>query len=483
MEERQAILRWTGHPLVDAGVAALTVFAGKRDPAQVTAEDIRKYAKFAEDYYLSGDLSKTVDVLFTRNSFLNPSFNLERKQQRIREAILAFEAEPLDDPSPCTFCGRPAARVLHRDDVPMLAGRTTVNFYPGGAPGIAVCAGCQAALHGLAIGAPRCSGKALVVHADDLDLLVDLIRNWVNQAVRYAQLGDAAGAPAVRNPRTRIIEALLHVQATARRGGDGSGLVAYHISNSGQGPGIEVFTLPSAVVRFLLRARAQAYRNAWSAIEGRAWQRIGKGGTAADLNEEQRQQYRNFLYEDLFRLPEDSARFIRLYLLRKPTDLRRHNNEDPRADYHTGKEIDVLSWNLTELFLREVVGMDQERIAAIRSLGDRLAEEIDEDNNRRLLRQAYSARDYGTVRRLLLRANLARLNRKSVPVIGFDDFLVVFEEGEELARVDWRLAWDLVLIRTIEELHRRGKTQLVQEAVSDVTIQEEIAESEHAAVE
>jgi CRISPR-associated protein Cst1 len=483
MEERSAILRWTGHPLVDVGVAALTAFAGKRHPAHVTAADLREYAAFAERHYLSGDLSKTVDVLFTRNSFLNPSFKLEQKRQRIREAILAFETEQLRDPSPCTWCGRPAARLLHRDDVPMLAGRTTVNFYPGGAPGIAVCAGCQAALHGLAIGAPRCSGKALVVHADDPDLLVDLIRNWVNQAVRYAQLGDTADAPAIKNPRTRVIEALLRIHREAAVAGRDLGLVVYHISNSGQGPGIELFTLPSVVVRFVLRASSQAYRDAWSAIEGRAWQRIGKSRTAADLREDQRQQYRNFLYEDLFRLPEDSARFIRLYLLRKPAGLTRRGNDDPRSDYHTGKEIDVLSWNLTELFLREVVGMDQERIAAIRSLGDRLAEEIDEDNNRRLLRQAYSARDYGTVRRLLIRANLARLNRKSIPIIGFDDFLVVFEEGEELARVDWRLAWDLVLIRAIEELHRRGKTQLIQEAVSDVANQEEMAESEPAMVE
>jgi CRISPR-associated protein Cst1 len=474
MEERSAILRWTGHPLVDVGVAALTAFAGKRDPAQVTAADLREYAAFAERHYLSGDLSKTVDVLFTRNSFLNPSFKLEQKRQRIREAILAFETEQLRDPSPCTWWGRAPAP---RRPPP------TVNFYPGGAPGIAVCAGCQAALHGLAIGAPRCSGKALVVHADDPDLLVDLIRNWVNQAVRYAQLGDAADAPAIKNPRTRVIEALLRIHRQTAVAGRDLGLVAYHISNSGQGPGIEVFTLPSVVVRFVLRASSQAYRDAWSAIERRAWQRIGKGHTAADLAEEQRQQYRNFLYEDLFRLPDDSGRFIRLYLLRKPEGLARRNNEDPRSNYHTGKEIDVLSWNLTELFLREVVGMDQVRIAAIRSLGDRLAEEIDEENNRRLLRQAYSARDYGTVRRLLLRANLSRLNRNSVPIIGFDDFLVVFEEGEELARVDWRLAWDLVLIRTIEELHRRGKTQLVQEAVSDVTMQEEMSEREPAIVE
>jgi hypothetical protein len=34
-----------------------------------------------------------------------------------------------------------------------------------------------------------------------------------------------------------------------------------------------------------------------------------------------------------------------------------------------------------------------------------------------------------------------------------DEFLEIFEEGEELPRVDWRLAWDLVLIRIIEKLY------------------------------
>jgi CRISPR-associated protein Cst1 len=516
MTDERPILRWTGHPLVDAGVAALTAFAGKRDPAEVTGEDLAAYAEFAEQHYLGGDLSKTVGILFTMNSFLNPNPKLkpDQKRERIRDAVTAFEKNPDDATLPrCVFCDRPSRRVLHRDDIPMILGRTIVNFYPGGTPGLAVCGACQVALHGLTVGAPRISGKALVVSADDPSFLTEIVSEWVQQARRYASVEQASGASlTLKNPRTRMVEALLRVQRQAARADQPVGLVGYHISNSGQGPGIDVYALPSTVVRFVQRAGAARYRQAWEAIQRRAWQRkrierkwesaadqdtietdergqsvrrkrIGrKWESAADLDEEQRAECRNFLYEDLFRLPDEAGRFIRLYFLRNPAGLVRQRDEDPRAEYRTATELDVVSWELAELFLKEVVGMEQTRIDAIRTLGDRLAEEIDENNDRQLLGRAYRARDYGTIRRLLLRADLARLNRRQAPVVGFDEFLVVFEEGEELARVDWRLAWDLVLIRVIEQLYQRGKTELVQEAVSTGELEDEAREPEAAAV-
>jgi CRISPR-associated protein Cst1 len=121
--------------------------------------------------------------------------------------------------------------------------------------------------------------------------------------------------------------------------------------------------------------------------------------------------------------------------------------------------------------------MEQERVGAIRALGDRLADEIAGNNDRRLLRAAYMARDYRTVRRLLLQADLRALSQSSGPLLSLDDYLLVFEEGTELARADWRLAWDLVLIRLIEQLHQRGQTEMVTGSVdADEIVDEEPAE-------
>lgn len=87
-----------------------------------------------------------------------------------------------------------------------------------------------------------------------------------------------------------------------------------------------------------------------------------------------------------------------------------------------------------------------------RKLGDTLAEEIAAENDRRLWGNAYRADAYWQARRLLIGVSQRRLRRGLAPALSLDEFLEVFEEGEDLPRVDWRLAWDLVLIRVIEKL-------------------------------
>jgi CRISPR-associated protein Cst1 len=354
----------------------------------------------------------------------------------------------------------------------MLSGRGIPNFYPQGNPGLAICGACQVALHGLTLGAPRVCGKALVVQSDDPQLTLRLVRRWVADAMRFAQLANAGGeVPKVSGPQTRLVEALLKSQQETLDNESSAGLVAYHLSNSGQGPDIHIFELPSTVVSFLKRARSQRTAQAWGEIERRAWQQVNRTLSAADVPEDERLQYRNYLYDDLFRLPEEAGRFIRLYFLRRAVGLVR--STDPRARYSTAAEADIVSWDLTVLFLEEILSMEQRRIDAIRSLADRLAEEIDTDNNRRLFRNAYAARYYPQVRQLLIRANFHRLQRDAAPVLTFDDYLEVFEEGDELARADWRLAWDLMLIRLIEQLYHRGWLRTNREVLNEVAQDEE----------
>ena len=475
------LLSWTGHPLVDVGIAGLTAFAGRRDPTEVTADEIDEFRRFAEQQYLTGDLMKSIGVLFTMNSFLHPTKSAEQRQAIIRDAIDSYRAPHHPGLPSCIFCGRDSIAVLHREHVPMILGQSVVNFYPGGKPGLSVCGNCRLALHGLSVAAPRCSGKALVVFTDDREFQVELVREWVQRARKIAELGSVGEAGALRAPRTRVVEALVRVERAGMRQNQPIGVVAYHISNSGQGPGIDVLPLPSTVVSFVRRASAGRYRDTWQAIQRRAWQRIDRKGTsAADIDDERRGEYRNYLYEDLFSLPESTGRFIRLYFLRNAAGLVQRSVDDPRSDYDTGAEIDLVQWALVELFVVEVLGMDQARVSAIRTLGDRLADEVVVANDRRLLRLAYMARDYRTVRRILLQVDRRTLERSAAPVIGLDDFLLVFEEGEELARTDWRLAWDLVLIRMIEQLYKAGKAGMVTDAVGEEDI--DLAEEAEAAV-
>ena len=121
--------------------------------------------------------------------------------------------------------------------------------------------------------------------------------------------------------------------------------------------------------------------------------------------------------------------------------------------------------------------MQPDRIQNIRSLGDALAAYVQKQNDRRFFRNFYVAGRYDYLRNDLIKANTEHVKRGNPPFLTLDGYLSVFEEGEELARVDWRLARDLVLIRMVEQLHANGWLGANQDALPD----EEQEEAENQA--
>jgi CRISPR-associated protein Cst1 len=73
------------------------------------------------------------------------------------------------------------------------------------------------------------------------------------------------------------------------------------------------------------------------------------------------------------------------------------------------------------------------------------------------------------------------VRRNGAPLLTLDDFLLLFEEGEEVARADWQLAWDLLRIRTTETLCKLGwfEKPEAKEVIEEASQQEE-EESEAA---
>lgn len=113
--------------------------------------------------------------------------------------------------------------------------------------------------------------------------------------------------------------------------------------------------------------------------------------------------------------------------------------------------------------------MDKERIEHIRTLGDRLAEYVGAQNDRRFFREFFTAQRYDYLRNALVKANLAWVGRGHPPIVTLDPYIAVFEEGDELARSDWQLARDLVLIRMVERLYEQGWLGRNVDAIPEAT--------------
>lgn len=477
------ILSYTGHPFFDIGLATVAVFAGKYDPGTLRENDLDAAASFIEREYIRDPLRSFLGVAFTTNAWFNqPAFTKQpEKRHEYAQKILRScgKEQPVER---CVFTGKPATAVAfsdklppgraYRQHIPLLTGEGVINFHPGGHAGLLVSGEAALCLQAFPLGCAKCGGRLLAVHSDNPDIIYDFAAEFIEEnrmALLLAQQAGSSKMPEAKmSAKTLLIQTLLKIEERRREEADDhrpSSVTAYHLTNSGQSnplddrnPPLEIYHLPIELTGFLGQLASPNYRLEWNAIVQRAWRlalpgKKKKRATDGETEEDTRPK-RNFLFEDLFQLPDQAARFIRRYFLRVPA--RTKTADDPRGFYSLRDEASLISWKITDLFLREVMRVEKERIEQIRDLGDRLAAYVAGENDRRFFTAFYNARRYLHLRNTLIKANLAHVKRGNPPLITLEPFIQVFEEGFDVERPDWRLAADLVLIRMIEQLYELG---------------------------
>jgi CRISPR-associated protein Cst1 len=442
-------LKYVGHPFVDVGAATIAAYFGKQRPEDVTAQEMEDFADYLRQQYQRKYLSSYLTCVFPNSAYVNPTSGEEKRKDYWAEHLYAYRELAGAEEGTCVLCGEPARVRAYRQHVPMLTGVGVVNFFPGGNAGLRLCPACMLSIAAAPLGCLWCGGKALLVHTDDPNLTFRFAKQHLAWHQRRLAL-DGDKYPGASQPQTRVIDNLRKLAAEAMerhedavdKTGRPTSLTAYHFTNSGQGPDIRIYHLPGMVFAFLMEAEADAYSEQWHKVVAAAW----RTKEASD----DRDTHRNYLYEDLFRLPDEWQRFVRIYLCR--AKLLNTGKDDPRGDYGLDRDLDKLSWPLTELFLERVAGMDKHRIETIRTLADSLAKYIME-RDYRLLRELHLARSYRGFRVALVNASVSEQRAGRPPLVTFDDFVTVFEYGEEDPRPDWSLSRDLVLLRILEQLY------------------------------
>ncbi len=492
------MLKRTGFVQPDVGIYTITAMVNKTDPAEVTFADLDDVADELERFYaqplgkyIAGSLAFTTNGGFTQPTWNNEKFQYKRtayasfvlrghQNKDLTPVLNALDENGKTDyrdmvlrdrPNAprCVFTGDPAYLRVSRDMLPMFNGRGIMNFSPMGESGVPISAAMLLAIHAMPLGCIVSQGALLAVESSDPALMFEFVRANLARNQLFAHMTHLEKFPNLTSYKTRLIDGLLEAQHAAPFPADEAeyyaapSLTAYHFSNYGASPRLQIYTLPSNIVGFVLSVQHGRHAAAWSEIVRKA--RHEEKSAGEELNQAApRLTQRNLIYEDLFDLPEKARDFLRTYFLRQP--LRKHGSalkNDPRAQYDLSTEASLLSWDLTALFLERIMLMQKDRIDQIRSLGDRLAEHIQRNHDRRLLRDLYIARAYWQFRQVLLRA-VQRYNGAE-PLCPFDTYVTIFEESEDFERQDWSLARDLLLIRIFEQLQRSGVWGQVADAL------------------
>lgn len=462
--EQTAKLAYTGHPLVDVGVATITAFANKDDPAEVTDEDLATIADYMEQQYGKNPMKSFLTVVFPNSGFTQPAFDKqpEKRAAYATKVLRGWQHEPAESGDRCVFYGTPALLRAFREMIPLIGSEGGFNFYAGGQAGLPVSAEALMAIQSFPLGCTKCSGRVLLLHADDNSLTYEFATQSLQANQRYLDVAAKADKYTdSKHPQTQIITRLVNAEQERRdkereRRKRPCSVTAYHLTNYGTNADVTIYHLPLQITDFLAQATDAAYREAWNRLVRRGWEGDSSTVDAPERDELGQPARRNVLYEDLFALPQDARRFLRTYLLRMP-DVQRTRKDDQRRTYVLAKELDLVSWPLTRLFLERIMNVDKERIDAIRTMADEIASYIHKENDQRLFRVFLwgknSMRDYHELRTRLINADY-NAARQEKPLFDLDTFIAVFEQSDD--RSWWMMARDLILIRLIERLHELG---------------------------
>ena len=475
------MLEYTGHPLVDVGIATITAFADKRKPGELTKADLDSVVDYITREYVQDPLKSFLTVAFPNSGFTQPAYNnTPEKREMYAERVLRNydDDTPLLDDEMCVFTGKPAVDVAFgigekkllpqgrafRQHIPLLTGENVINFHSYGDAGLPVSGEALLAIQAFPLGCAKSGGRLLAVHSDNPRLMLHFAQSYLERNRTMIGLAQEAGSKKMEEPHYRrgtlLIETLLKADIRQREEHEDEkpfSLTAYHLTNSGQGVDLDIYHLPLQIIGFLREMGSADYRTQWHRIVHRAWetepQKKRKKGDDGQFRPQQNWLYEDILrlYDGLFLLPDKARQFLQTYFLRRALNYARADQGDPRAGYGLTNDIDLVSWNITASFLRRVYNMEKERVEEIRKMGDKLADYVSSQNDRRFFLNFFRERNPNNVRTLLIRTNLEHVNRGNEPIVTLDPYIEVFEEGYELAKPDWWLARDL-------GLHQNGRT-------------------------
>jgi CRISPR-associated protein Cst1 len=478
-----SLLKWTGHPLVDVGMAAVCAMVGREDPTLLTLDDLDRAAEEMREHYFSGSMISYLTCVFMNSEYVQPGAGPKKAESRKKyaERVLYAHRWPGDGDAKglrCAFSGDEATHLIHRGQMPLLTGEDVLNFYPAGVGALPIRGPYLTALQALPLGGRRTEGKLLVAHADEGFLTVALARRYLNDNRRLLALAKAEALPPVEGPDEKLEREQASWDTVKKRpkypdAKSAQSLVAwdlmevwdekhlsaggpvrvsvtvYWLSNSGQGPSLEIYPLPSNLLRFLVLASGAETRKGWRGLVARGWQDPGKGAKKASPVGGGPGRSRNAVLADLLAVYENG--FCDLDAGRR--FVRRHLLSEMQEQIRRGLDCE---WSLISLFLKEVFGMEQERVDAIRSFADRLAQHIQRRNDRGLFRSlVYSKRPW-EFRNALTKAQRNEFLDNRELLFGLDEYLNVFEAEDNVGKYDWSLTRDLISIRLIEQLQRSG---------------------------
>ena len=376
------MLNYTGHPLVDVGIATITAFAEgddpeKDDPTKLTETELEKIADFMSEQYVRDPLKSFLTVAFTSNAWFiqdaynpdnKPNLSTEKREQLRQERdkwanhhLRQWTKKAADQYAERDiFTGEAAVPVklsnkllpgrAGRAQIPLLSGDESINFYPNGSPGLPISGKSLLCLQAFPLGCAKRSGRLLAVHSDNPEITLEFARKFLEENLQAIQMARIEGASKLQEAdysyRTLFVDTLLHAKAMQRKAKRDRlpfSVTAYYLTN-GKDPKLDIYYLPLQMTEFLKDMISPDYREEWFTIVNRSWEKPPKKKKEVKNFKPRR----NWLYEDLMNLAKsnDATQFVQKRFLRPALRYVKKTYSDSQNGRSSNAESYLASWKI-----------------------------------------------------------------------------------------------------------------------------------------
>lgn len=429
--ETEAVWFTTGNPFVDTGQEMMAALAGIDHVSELKKEDVEPLLKRLVSIYMQEDWRKNMHTIFPMSVLASPSFPNPKQPY---SALLSKWFQLLDSDEsleiPCAISGTPAHIYLSKMFLPM-SDSVGYNFQSASQKGTPVSMPITIALQFFPLALTKVGKMWGLPHFSNDEAQT----KWADSIAKNIEFGEGTGSSGVVDVGTskqvnaffRLIERLVRDQMNFPK----SGVTLYVFNNFNKtdhnATVTDIHYMPSRIFGFI-----QAAENHNG---GKDWHRVVWRGYPANRKIEDEddalRRFDNSVYWNLLHDRSISRFFI---------------NWKERCPVVRGRG----GWILYRNYLKEVRGMDQERIENLRDLGDRIAP-IVRDRKRRLL-ALEGANSRGALTDVLYRiATKDSAGRLNEPLITFDQLVSdLFPHDTQYS--DWREVKYLLLFRIYEQL-------------------------------
>jgi CRISPR-associated protein Cst1 len=494
------LLVWTGNPFVDSGIAAILVRQNKNRIEDIEREDLESMSNFLAEIYAKEGWISNLYSIFVNHPLNQSAYNLynihnvetneiverdlnnkkaksyvdekpnlevrlsvnatERKKQNEFKSFLKNYIEntiPVGERGNCIACGRRnVVSRKNRQHIPLTGSGGVTNYFSFTTDGADYCDVCAFAVQCSPLTYYAC-GKLALLHSNSPKIL----RRWALKTlenIRQQQiLNNYTGCfnEGFTNPQN----ALFHLAEDLTRNleddwkEENPSLRLYHFTNYIQGPELDIYDFPTPVFRFFAEIRQNPRFQDWRQIVKRGYFFVKKGKeiglNTQEKSEDEYKNSKNRIYQKLL-----AGRSILPHFL----NIKKHKCYG--------------DFSLLEVYLREILGMNQKRIETVKKVADEIADFIrqsDKGKDRlRNLERSTKFRDFCNVLRRISMERL-KLQNPEKPLFTLDEFAEqLFPEGA-LTFGETRY---LILFRLYEQLH---DWLLAQDLITDE--EDEIQES------